>query len=167
MNGRAWRFGDDVDTDAVIPGRFLVDWSRNPQKLRDNCFIDARPEFAAKVAAEDFVTAGRNFGCGSSREGAALALKLCGVRAVIAVSFARIFYRNCINVGLPALESPDAGDIADGDTLDIDMQAGLIRNLSQRRTCAFRPVPPFLLEILDAGGLAPYVQARLARSQAL
>jgi len=162
MAGRAWKFGNDVDTDAIIPGRFLTNWNKHPGRLKDSCFADARPEFAARVRPGDVVTAGRNFGCGSSREGAPLAIRMTGVRAVVAESFARIFYRNCINVGLLPLESPEAArDILDGDLVEIDALQGEIRNMTRNRTYSFKPLPPFLQEILDGGGLARYVQKRL------
>jgi len=159
---RAWKFGNDVDTDAIIPGRFLTNWNKHPEQLKDHCFADARPEFAAEVHPGDIVAAGRNFGCGSSRESAPTAIRMTGVKVVIAESFARIFYRNAVNVGLLPLESPEAaGDIVDGDLLEIDAPKGEIRNVTRNRTYSFKPIPPFLQEILDGGGLARYVQKRL------
>ena len=162
MAGRAWKFGNDVDTDAIIPGRFLTNWNKHPERLKDFCFADARPELAPAVRTGDVVVAGRNFGCGSSRESAPMAIKMSGVRTVIAESFGRIFYRNCVNVGLLPLESPEAAaDIADGDLLEVDAAKGEIRNMTRNRTYPFKPIPPFLQEILDGGGLAKYVQKRL------
>ncbi|MDX9820701.1 MAG: 3-isopropylmalate dehydratase small subunit [Syntrophales bacterium] len=162
MAGRAWKFGNDVDTDAIIPGRFLTNWNKQPEKLKNFCFADALPEFAANVRPSDIIVAGTNFGCGSSRESAPTAIRMTGVRMVVAESFARIFYRNCINVGLLPLESPEAArDIADGDLLEIDAPKGEIRNVTRNRTYAFKPLPAFLQEILDGGGLARYVQKRL------
>jgi 3-isopropylmalate dehydratase small subunit len=162
MAGKAWKFGDDVDTDTIIPGRFLANWNKEPEKLRANCFADLNPSFAAQVQAGDIVVGGRNFGCGSSREAAPISLKMTGVKVVIAHSFARIFYRNAINVGLLALESPAAAaGIAAGDLLEVDAAAGTIRNLTQQQTYRFSPIPPFLQQIIDLGGLAPYVRKRL------
>jgi 3-isopropylmalate dehydratase small subunit len=162
MAGKAWKFGDDIDTDAIIPGRFLVGWSKNPEKLRENCFVDLMPEFAKKARAGDYVVGGKNFGCGSSREGAPVAIKMTGVNILIAESFARIFYRNCINVGLLALESPEGSNsIRHGDMLEVDAAEGIIRNITRNEIYTFKSVPAFLQEILDAGGMAPYVQKRL------
>jgi 3-isopropylmalate dehydratase small subunit len=162
LAGKAWKFGDDIDTDAIIPGRFLANWNKDTEKLKANCFIDLAPEFAKEVAAEDFVVGGENFGCGSSREAAPVAIKMTGVKIVIADSFARIFYRNCINVGLLALESPAASAaIRHGDLLEVDSAAGVIRNLSTNETYSFTPIPPFVQQILDLGGLVPYVKQRL------
>ena len=162
MAGKAWKFGDDIDTDAIIPGRFLANWNQQPEKLKANCFIDLAPEFANQVGADDFVVGGTNFGCGSSREAAPVAIKMTGVKIVIADSFARIFYRNCINVGLLALESPAASAaIRHGDRLEVDSAAGAIRNLTTDETYSFTPIPPFVQQILDLGGLVPYVKQRL------
>lgn len=163
--GRLWQFGDDIDTDAIIPGRFLVDWGKNPQKLRDHCFIDMLPQFAAQVQSGDYIIGGANFGCGSSREGAPVAIKLCGIDAIIAKSFARIFYRNCINIGLLALEAPVAAErIRPDDRIAVDIGQGIISNDSRNETYPFQPVPPFLKDILAAGGLTPYVMQRLSLS---
>ena len=162
MAGKAWKFGDDIDTDAIIPGRFLANWNKQPEKLKTNCFVDLSPEFAKGVTADDFVVGGVNFGCGSSREAAPVAIKMTGVKIVIADSFARIFYRNCINVGLLALESPAASaGIEHDDMLEVDSAAGVIRNLTRNETYSFTPIPPFVQQILDLGGLVPYVQKRL------
>ena len=162
MAGKAWKFGNDVDTDAIIPGRFLTDWNKTPEKLKAHCFADMNPGFASQVEAGDFVVGGRNFGCGSSREAAPVAIKMAGVKVMIAESFGRIFYRNSINVGLLALESPEASaGIAAGDLLEVDTGAGTIKNLTQGKSYKFKPVPSFLQQIIDAGGLAPYVKKRL------
>lgn len=162
MAGKAWRFGDDVNTDAIIPGRFLANWNKEPEKLKINCFADASPQFAASVQPGDFVIGGRNFGCGSSREAAAIAIKMTGVKVVIAESFARIFYRNCINVGLLALESPIAyAGISHGDVLEVNNAAGAIKNITRHESYSFTPIPTFVQEILNVGGLAPYVRKRL------
>ncbi len=162
MSGRAWKFGDDVDTDAIIPGRFLANWNKTPQKLKDHCFGDVSPTFATLVQPGDFVVGGRNFGCGSSREAAPMSIKMTGVRVIIAQSFARIFFRNAINLGLLVLESPEAASaIAPGNLLEVDAAAGTIKNLTQRATYTFKPIPSFLQQIIDLGGLAPFVKKRL------
>jgi 3-isopropylmalate/(R)-2-methylmalate dehydratase small subunit len=162
MAGRAWKFGNDVDTDAIIPGRFLANWNREPEKLKKYCFADMRPEYAKEVEAGDFIVAGRNFGCGSSREAAPVSIKMTGVRILIAESYARIFYRNCINVGLLALESAEAAQkIDDTNKIEIDTEKGIIRNITKGESYSCKPVPPFLQEILNVGGLAPYIQKRL------
>ena len=162
MPGKAWRFENDVNTDAIIPGRFLADWNKNPQKLKDHCFIDLLPEFSGSVEKGDYIVAGTNFGCGSSREAAPIAIKMSGVNVIIAGSFARIFYRNCINVGVLALESPEASaKVRQGDILNVDIITGVINNVTTGQVYSFKPVPPFLKEILDLGGLAPYVQNKL------
>jgi 3-isopropylmalate dehydratase small subunit len=162
MASKAWKFGDDVDTDAIIPGRYLANWNKNPEKLREHCFADMSPTFASQVQAGDILVGGRNFGCGSSREAAPVAIKMTGVNVVIAQSFARIFFRNSINVGLLVLESPTASaEIVAGDALEIDADAGTIKNLTQQKTYNFKPIPSFLQQILDLGGLAPYVKKRL------
>jgi 3-isopropylmalate dehydratase small subunit len=164
--GKAWKFGDDVDTDAIIPGRFLANWNKAPEKLKEHCFADMSPTFASQVQAGDFVVGGRNFGCGSSREAAPVAIKMAGVKVVIAQSFARIFYRNAINVGLLALESPaDSAGISTGDLLEVDTVAGTIRNLTRQQAYNFKPIPSFLQQILDLGGLAPYVTHRLTAAK--
>lgn len=160
---RVWKFGNDVDTDQIIPGRYIADWNKHPEKLGQYAFADVRPEFATGVQTGDIIVAGRNMGCGSSRESAPVAIKVAGIRVIIAESFARIFYRNCINIGLLVLESPAAASaINEGDQLEIDTETGTIRNLTQGTEYGCKPVPAFLQEIIDAGGLKPYVQQKLA-----
>jgi 3-isopropylmalate dehydratase small subunit len=159
IRGRAWRFGDHINTDLIIPGRYLDDYS--PQNLAAHVMEDADPEFPKLVRAGDVIVAGRNFGCGSSREQAPLALKHAGVAAVVAGSFARIFYRNAINVGLPVIVCPSAvSKIAQGEEAAIDMGKGEI-TLSNGERLSFVPLPDFLLRILQEGGLVPYTQKRL------
>jgi len=165
MAGRVWKFGNDIDTDAIIPGRFLANWNSEPEKLKKYCFADVRPEYAKNVEAGDFVVAGKNFGCGSSREAAPVSIKMTGVSVLIAESYARIFYRNCINVGLLALESAEAArNIDDINKIEVDTKKGIIRNITKGESYTFKPVPPFLQEILNVGGLAPYIQKRLGIS---
>ena len=161
LKGKAWKFGADVDTDLIIPARYLN--TSDPKELAKHCMEDADPEFAGKVSSGDFIVAGNNFGCGSSREHAPIAIKTAGVSCVIAASFARIFYRNAFNLGLPILESPEAAAaVKTGDELEVDLATGKITNLSQTRTYQAQPVPPFMQELLAAGGLVPYVMKRLA-----
>jgi 3-isopropylmalate dehydratase small subunit len=159
--GRAWKFGDDVDTDVIIPARYLN--VSEPEELARHCMEDADPQFAREVRPGDVIVAGKNFGCGSSREHAPLAIKACGVACVVAATFARIFYRNAFNVGLPILECPEAAErVAAGDVLEIDLAGGLIRNLTKGEEYRARPVPDFMREIVAAGGLVPFVARRLA-----
>ena len=151
---RAWKFGNDIDTDAIIPGRFLT--INDPRELAKHAFEGVRPDF--KPSAGDVIVAGENFGCGSSREHAPLAIKGAGIKCVIAKSFARIFFRNSINIGLPMLECADAGKISEGDVLEIDAVKGTIRNMTKGETYKTVPLPPFLAEIVDSGGLVEYAR---------
>lgn len=153
---RVWKFGNDVDTDAVIPGRFLT--INNPGELAKHAFEGVRPEFREKVKPGDIIVAGDNFGCGSSREHAPLALKGAGVRCVIAKSFARIFFRNSINIGVTLLECPDTDRIAEGDLLEIDEKEGIIVNKTKKERYKATPVPEFLMEIVRSGGLLEYAR---------
>ena len=161
LAGRAWKFGDDVDTDAIIPGRHLV--INDPYELAGHIFEGTRAEMAAQVREGDIVVAGENFGCGSSREHAPLALKGAGIKAVVARSFARIFFRNAINIGLPLFICSESEKIRDGDALEIDMAAGIIHDLSTEQSCRTTPLPPFLQEIVEAGGLVEHAKERAAR----
>lgn len=164
LAGKAWKFGSDIDTDAIIPARYLN--TSDPQQLAKHCMEDADPEFAQKVSTGDIIVAETNFGCGSSREHAPIAIKAAGVSCVIAASFARIFYRNAFNMGLPILESAEASaEIVTGDHLEIDLSTGMIINKSRNATYTAQPVPPFMQELLAAGGLIPYVMKRLNASR--
>ncbi len=156
MAGRAWKFGDDIDTDAIIPGRYLV--MNDPRELAEHLFEGLRPEMAVQVREGDFVVAGDNFGCGSSREHAPLALKGAGIAAVVAKSFARIFFRNAINTGLPLFICDEVDKIRDGDPIEIDMAEGIIHNLSSGESYRTTPLPQFLMEIVEAGGLIEYTK---------
>ncbi len=159
IKGRAFKFGDHVNTDLIIPGRYLDDYSA--ANLAKHVMEDADPSFAGKVKQGDIVVAGRNFGCGSSREQAPLAMKYAGVSAVVASSFSRIFYRNAINVGLPLVVCAKANEeIKEGEVIEIDLEQGMIR-LSSGTDLKFDPLPAFLVEILNQGGLVPYVRKRL------
>ncbi|MBC7360466.1 MAG: 3-isopropylmalate dehydratase small subunit [Desulfacinum sp.] len=160
LSGRVWVFGDDVDTDAIIPARYLN--TSDPRELAAHCMEDADPAFPSKVQAGDVIVAGKNFGCGSSREHAPIAIKAAGVACVVAKSFARIFYRNAFNMGLPILECPQAAEeVKEGDRVEIDLRSGTIRNLSTGKTYQAQPIPPFMMELLDAGGLMAYVKKRV------
>jgi 3-isopropylmalate/(R)-2-methylmalate dehydratase small subunit len=151
---RVWKFGDDVDTDAIIPGRFLT--INNPDELAKHAFEGTRDEFAKNVREGDVIVGGRNFGCGSSREHAPLALTGAGVRVVIARSFARIFFRNAINVGVLPVVCPDADRIADGATLVLNVREGFLETDATRYP--IEPVPEFMQGIIDAGGLVEYAR---------
>lgn len=159
LKGRAWKYGDDVDTDVIIPARYLN--TSDPAELAKHCLEDLDPAYAARVAPGDFIVAGKNFGCGSSREHAPIAIKASGAAAVIARSFARIFYRNAFNMGLPIFEAPEAVDAIDaGDVVAVDMTEGTLRNETKGRDYRIAPVPPFMQELVAAGGLLRYVAAR-------
>ncbi|MBU2489786.1 MAG: 3-isopropylmalate dehydratase small subunit [Proteobacteria bacterium] len=160
--GKAFRFGDDVDTDLIIAARYLN--TSDPAVLASHCMEDADPSFAGKVRAGDVIVAGKNFGCGSSREHAPIAIKAAGVRCVIAKSFARIFFRNAFNMGLPILECPDADEIADGHEVEVDFDRGEIRNLTTGKVHQAMPIPPFMQELVAAGGLMAHVKKKLAES---
>jgi len=151
---RVWKFGDNVDTDAIIPGRFLV--LNDPADLAAHAFEGTCELFAGQVRPGDIIVGGRNFGCGSSREHAPLALLGAGVRVIVAQSFARIFYRNAVNVGLLPLVCVDADKIADGSKIALDLAEGIIR--TDEATYRVEPVPPFLQAIIDAGGLVRYAK---------
>lgn len=160
IKGRVWKFGNDVDTDLIIPARYLN--TTDPQELAVHCMEDADPEFARQVAAGDIIVAEKNFGCGSSREHAPIAIKGAGVACVIAGSYARIFYRNAVNVGLPILESPEAvAAIKSGDLVEVDLSAGTIKNLTRPAVYRSVPFPPFMQEIIQAGGLINHVRERM------
>jgi 3-isopropylmalate/(R)-2-methylmalate dehydratase small subunit len=154
--GRVWKFGDDIDTDAIIPGRYLV--INDPEGLARHIFEGVRPELAHQIEPGDFVVTGNNFGCGSSREHAPLGLKGAGVRAVMAKSFARIFFRNAINIGLPLFICADVDQIEDGNSIEIDMNEGIIYNQTTGQSYETMPLPTFLQEIVEAGGLVEYTK---------
>ncbi|WP_232840862.1 3-isopropylmalate dehydratase small subunit [Methanothrix thermoacetophila] len=159
---RAWKFGNDIDTDVIIPGRYLV--INDPEELAKHLFEGIRPEFAESVRHGDIIVAGTNFGCGSSREHAPLAIKAAGVEAVIARSFARIFFRNSINIGLPLLICADAEKIDDGDSVVVDISRGIVQNISKKESYPTTPLPPFLQEIVRSGGLLNYTKKQVVRA---
>ena len=156
MKGTAWKFGNDIDTDIIVPGRYLI--YTDEERLSKHCMEGLDPDFDKKCKKGDFIVAGTNFGCGSSREHAPIALKGVGVAGVIAESFARIFYRNATNVGVPLLEAPGITEIVeDGDEIEVDMDEGTI-TASNGKTIEFKKLPPFMLEILEQGGLIEYLK---------
>ncbi|WP_022853736.1 3-isopropylmalate dehydratase small subunit [Thermodesulfatator atlanticus] len=164
IKGRVWKFGNDIDTDVIIPARYLN--TSDPEELAKHCMEDARPEFAKEVRPSDVIVAGKNFGCGSSREHAPIAIKAAGVGCVIAESFARIFYRNAFNTGLLILEAPEAAqEIEEGHEVEVDPDTGIIKDLTTGKTYKCQPIPPFMRELLKDGGLIPHIQKRYAQRQ--
>jgi len=157
MSGKCWKFGDHVDTDQIIPARYLN--TSDPKELAAHCMEDADAEFPKKMKHGDVIVGGENFGCGSSREHAPLAIKTAGIPCVIAKSFARIFFRNAINIGLPILECPDAVDaIEPGDTVDVDLAEGRITLRASGRQFSTEPFPRELRRIIEAGGLMNFAK---------
>ncbi|TDA66966.1 MAG: 3-isopropylmalate dehydratase small subunit [Clostridia bacterium] len=164
FSGRVWRLGDNIDTDVIIPARWLN--TTDPQELASHCLEDIQPEFNHAVQAGDIIVAGRNFGCGSSREHAPIAIKASGVACVVATSFARIFYRNAINIGLPILECPGGtGSTETSHQLLVNVENGRVKNLTTGEVYQANPFPPFMRELIRAGGLLPYVAAQIGRQQ--
>ncbi len=155
LAGKAFKFGDNISTDLIVPGR-LAHLRSNLPELAKHVLEDADPDFASKVKPGDFVVGGWNFGLGSSREHAPLVIKMAGVSAVLAKSVARIFFHNAINRGLPVLIC-DTDGINDGDRLEVDMAAGTVKNLTSGKTIIFKPIPEFMQNILNEGGLIPYI----------
>jgi len=161
FQGTAHKYGRDIDTDVIIPARYLN--TSIPEELAKHCMEDLDPEFVKKMRFGDILVAEENFGCGSSREHAPISIKAAGVSVIIAKSFARIFYRNSINTGLPIMESAEAVDgISDGDIVEVDADAGLIRNVTTGQSWQAQPFPPFIKEIIEKGGLIEMVKDKLA-----
>ena len=161
LRGRVHKYGANVDTDVIIPARYLN--LNTPEELAPHCMEDIDAEFAQRVRPGDVIVAETNFGCGSSREHAPLAIKGSGVSCVVAKSFARIFYRNAINMGLPILECAEAVDESDaGEELEVELETGTIRNLTKGSEFRAKPYPDFMLELMRAGGLIEYTRRRLA-----
>jgi len=161
MKGKAHKFGDHIDTDQIIPAKYLV--TTDERELGMHCMETADEEFVKRVHDGDIMVAGVNFGCGSSREHAPISIRGAGVSAVIAKSFARIFFRNAINLGLPVLESPEAVDaIEQGDEVEVDLATGKIRDLTTEEVFVAKPYEPFMMEIINAGGLVEYTKRKLA-----
>ena len=163
MRGKAWKFGDNVDTDLIIAARYLN--TSEPSELAKHVMEDADPEFVSKMEPGDIIVAGENFGCGSSREHAPIALKAAGIAAVIAPTFARIFYRNAFNMGLPIFELPEADQINEGDIVRIDMEKGEVIDETTGKHYKFNPIPEFMQELVDAGGLIQYAKKELAAKE--
>ncbi|OHE15631.1 MAG: 3-isopropylmalate dehydratase [Sulfurimonas sp. RIFOXYD2_FULL_37_8] len=156
IEGKVWKFGKDIDTDLIIAARYLN--TSVAEELAKHVMEDADPEFVKKMSRGDIIVAGENFGCGSSREHAPIALKAAGVAAVIAPTFARIFYRNAFNMGLPIFELQESAEIAEGDEISVDMNNGTVTNKTSGKVYSFIPIPPFMQELIDAGGLMNYAQ---------
>jgi len=162
LKGKAWKFGADIDTDAIIPARYLN--TSDPVELAKHCMEDSKtPDFMKKMKKGDIIVADKNFGCGSSREHAPIAIKTAGVSCVIAKTFARIFYRNSFNMGLPIFECAAAvADITEGDVLEVDAESGVIKNVTKKKTYKANPIPPFMQELIGAGGLMEWVKKKVA-----
>ncbi|MGZ3595339.1 MAG: 3-isopropylmalate dehydratase small subunit [Syntrophales bacterium] len=162
FRGKVWKFGDNIDTDAIIAARYLV--SSDPAFLAAHCMEDADPGFMKKISAGDIIVAGENFGCGSSREHAPIAIKTAGISCVVAKSFARIFYRNAFNIGLPIFESKDLWDlVSDGQEIKVDGDDGSIKILdSDRGPLRIEPIPPFMQELVSDGGLMKHIAKKKA-----
>jgi 3-isopropylmalate/(R)-2-methylmalate dehydratase small subunit len=159
IKGRVWVFGDNVDTDQIIPAEYLI--TGDPEELGRHAFEKVRADFAGKVKPGDIIVASDNFGCGSSREHAPRALMGCGIKCVIAKSFARIFYRNSINIGLPLVECDV--EAREGDVVEVDYTAGKVKNLRTGKEYTFKALPDFLLKLMEAGGLVEYTKKKLKK----
>lgn len=156
---KVWKFGDNIDTDVIIAARYLN--TSDEKFLASHVMEDIDPNFVKKISIGDIIVAGENFGCGSSREHAPIAIKSAGICAVIAKSFARIFYRNSFNMGLLILECNETDEINEGDELKIDVNQGTISNLTQNKTYKFQPIPPFMQELIKSGGLIEYAKTKI------
>ena len=160
IKGRAWKFNNDIDTDIIIPARYLN--TSDPAELAKHLMEGVDSDFSRKVKPGDIIVAGKNFGCGSSREHAPIAIKAAGIHAVVAKSFARIFYRNAFNIGLPIFESEEGSEkIRETDEVEIDADKGVLRNLSTQEEYKANPIPPFMQELINAGGLIEWTKKRL------
>ena len=160
VTGKVFKYGDNVDTDVIIPARYLN--APSPEELAKHCMEDIDASFATTVKSGDIMVGGANFGCGSSREHAPISIRACGVRCVIAASFARIFYRNAINIGFPILECPEAAAaIQNGDTVSVDFATGKIIDETTGETFQAVALPPFIEKIVEHNGLLPYLKARM------
>ncbi|HLD22936.1 MAG TPA: 3-isopropylmalate dehydratase small subunit, partial [Sulfuricurvum sp.] len=163
IEGKVWNFGKDIDTDLIIAARYLN--TSDPKELAKHVMEDADPTFVTKMVPGDIIVADENFGCGSSREHAPIALKAAGVAAIIAPTFARIFYRNAFNMGLPIFELPESLEIKEGESVSVDMDAGTITNTTNGKVYNFIPIPPFMQELISAGGLMNYAEAEIAAQE--
>lgn len=165
LTGKVLKYKDNVDTDVIIPARYLN--TSDPKELAAHCMEDIDKEFVKRVKSGDIMVAGKNFGCGSSREHAPIAIKESGISCIIAETFARIFYRNSINIGLPILECPQAArEIEDGDKVTVDIKSGEIVNVTKGKKYQAQPFPPFMMELMEVGGLINYVKAKIAQNRA-
>ena len=165
VSGKVFKYGDNVDTDVIIPARYLN--APSPEELAKHCMEDIDATFATTVKPGDIMVGGANFGCGSSREHAPISIRACGVRCVIAASFARIFYRNAINIGFPILECPEAAAaIQNGDTVSVDFATGKIVDETTGETFQAVALPPFIEKIVEHNGLLPYLKARMEKGEA-
>ncbi len=161
LEGHVFKYGDNVDTDVIIPARYLN--SSDPKELAMHCMEDIDSTFTTRAKPGDIIVAAKNFGCGSSREHAPIAIKAAGVSCVIAETFARIFYRNSINIGLPIVECPAAAkEIAEGDEVEVDLDSGMITDKTQGKSWQGQAFPPFMQKIISAGGLIPYINSKEA-----
>ena len=159
MNGTVWKFGDDIDTDIILPGRYLI--YTDEERLSQHCMEGLDPNFNEKCKKGDFIVAGKNFGCGSSREHAPISIKAAGVSCVIAETFARIFYRNAINIGLPIIECPDAAkEIEAGDEVEVNFDTGVITDKTKGTSYQGQAFPPFMQKIIDCEGLVNYINQK-------
>ena len=156
IDGKVWTFGDNIDTDLIIAARYLT--TSVPEELAKHVMEDADPEFSTKIKAGDIIVAGENFGCGSSREHAPIALKAAGISAIVAKSFARIFYRNAFNMGLPIFEVNESNQIKENDNIKIDMENGTVTSTNNNKTYKFTPIPEFMQELVNCGGLMNYAK---------
>lgn len=157
IKGRVWKFGDDIDTDIIIPGRYLV--LNDEKELAKHVMMGLDPDFSQKIKKGDIIVAGKNFGCGSSREHAPIAIKGAGISTVVAESFARIFYRNAINIGLTLVESTNISkNVSQGDEIEVDMKRGVLKNNSTGKEFKVKNLPEFMIDILNEGGLIPYLK---------
>ncbi|MCT4594632.1 MAG: 3-isopropylmalate dehydratase small subunit [Anaeromicrobium sp.] len=162
--GRVFKYGSNIDTDVIIPARYLN--TSHPMELAKHCMEDIDKDFSSKVQRGDFIVANKNFGCGSSREHAPIAIKSCGVTCVIATSFARIFYRNSFNIGLPILECDEAFEkIDEGDTIEVDFQEGIIFNVTKEESYKGQVYPEFIKKIIKQGGLVEYVKSKRQKGE--
>jgi len=162
VRGKVWKFGKNIDTDIIIAARYLN--TSDPKELAKHIMEDADPKFTQKMSVGDIIVADENFGCGSSREHAPIALKEAGVAAVIAPTFARIFYRNAFNMGLPIFELKEIDEINEGDTVKIDMQSGEVINETTGKSYKFTPIPEFMQELVNSGGLIEYAKKEIAQN---
>jgi 3-isopropylmalate/(R)-2-methylmalate dehydratase small subunit len=159
ITGNVWKFGDNIDTDLIIAARYLN--TSDPRKLAEHVMEDADPNFVKEFRVGDIIVAGENFGCGSSREHAPIALKAAGVSAVIAKSFARIFYRNAFNMGLPIFELQEVDKIEKNDLIQVNMEEGIVKDMNKHHSYNFMPIPDFMQELLQTGGLMNYAKAEI------